>query len=537
MLEKEDIKITLMEVDKPKDNINKPFLKDDNPALTVGEETNDIQNKIEENEGSFDIKKAKQLVKELLNNDISIYKNQLSNVLKLNDEEFQIFFEGNSDYNYSAINEKDKTRFKELASKFENYKYLLIEWYKKDKQYYECLKDIWKGFNYLYELHRLDDQELEKRLNKLCKSECWTTEIKLEFKDIIHCSKDISDKFGIFLEEKFVELDDVIKGLKKTEKAIEETENNNNEKNNMINENTKSIIKKILDSSIPLFIDNLNKEYEKKNISTNESDKITTLSQNEKENIIGTILQKYATGDLGDFTPEKAFEAVKNACDKINYGKLFSKDTIEKIKVLGNNKIIPHAILGLSFFNLCSNIYYTYQFFYTSNFKIQYFKDKLELIENSFKKHKAEIPKLNVNNIEESMRKIEEIRINFEKDKDNVEQLVNELNLAINEQKTQKSKEIFNAIINAFVGGGSVLGGVISKDSRKFEFAFSAIFSGVSVIDKTINIEKIKSNLKQYKSLLNRAKNLMERINEEIKNLNNQYKSVQKQHFPDIYRN
>ena len=503
------------------------------PILEVEKTDNDNDIITEEN-NSFDEQKAKYLVKFLLNSDSEFYKSLLPEVLNLSSEEFKQLFEGNSDYDFNV---KNKVKFRKLAVKFENFCFLLSEWYKKGENYYECLKNIWSEFNDLNQLKNLDENSLEKKLEKLYICKFWTNEIKKEFKKIINYSVDLSDKFKIFLEEKYVELDDIIKNIKKSRKAVEKKEKENNEKSNMVlDASTSSIIDSILDSVIPEFFENIKTQYNDNNISTEESNKITKFTENQKQDLIKKVALKYATGDLGQFNISDALETLKDLSVKINYGKLFSKDTKKKIDVIANNKMAAHAILGLNFLSLCNNIYSTYKLFQDSRNKIKELNERLNIIESNFKRHKNEIPYIKGKNYEEDMRKIEEIRLKFEEDKDNLEQLINDIDLALEDQKSEKNKIIYQAIISGFITLGSGVVGSLTKGSNKIEYATAGIFSGVKVMGDVVDIVKLKQNIKEYKKLLNKARNLENQIQTQIKDLNQKYIEAQKGHLPDIYR-
>ena len=168
----------------------------------------------------YDEDKAKDLVKYILSSDLKFYQSQLYDVINLDSREFRKLFEGDSDHIYNV---KDQDKFKKLALKFENFAVLLDEWYKKDKKYHVCLKQLWKNFINIYELNNLDDEQLEKKL-KATNYKNWEEEIKEDFKLIIKNSTDMSEKFKIFLSMEFKELDSVIKNLKKAKKSVESTE-------------------------------------------------------------------------------------------------------------------------------------------------------------------------------------------------------------------------------------------------------------------------------------------------------------------------
>ena len=478
-----------------------------------------------EAKNDFDEPKAKQLVTQLLNSD-QFYGYLLKEVLNLSSEEFRRLFEGDSDFNYPISNENYRKKFTELATKFENYSIVLITWYKKGNDYYECLKDIWKGFNYLYEWNNLDEMELEKKLDGISKK--WTKEIREDFKDKIRQSKDLSNKLDIFLkEDEYKDLGNVVKEMMKSQKIFKKTEN----KNIKIDKSYEKIMENILENTIPIFLDKLNSDYEK--------NKIPKLTDNQKNNIIKTFLKKYELSDLGEINTGNSLETIKNLLEKINYSKVFSSDTKNQIVAASKNKVFPHVILGLNFMNLCSNIYYTYKLFENSDKTIKYLKDKLDEIKNDFNIHKNQIKLIDPkkNGYEQSMRDIEEIGKKFEEDKMAVKQLIDEINSALEEQKTEKKNRIYQLVfdgIKTLASGGAA---IFSKEkNKKIEFGVAGIFSGISVANDVLDVKKIQSNIKEFIQILNEAETLENQIKAEIEKLNQKYLNVQKGRLPDIFR-
>ena len=486
---------------------------------------------------SFNIEKAREVIIILLNYD-SYYKELIPEVKKLNDDEFRKLFEGDSKYDYTITDKNKKEKFNNLAIKISSYKLILKEWYNKGDNYIECLKEIFREFYNFGDLSNLSRKELEKQLVDICKSQYWTIEIKDEFKDIIKHSEDMSEELKSFLEIKLVELNDALKELSKSRKIIAETETKNEGKKNIIIDSSfESLMNNILDNSIDIFLETYNSDLKDNNISNEESDKIIKLNVVERKNLIKSVIKKYTCNDFGEFNFKNGLETLKNITEKINLCKLFSSDTKDKISIAAKNKMIPHIILGISFLNLCNNIYYTYQLFADSNNKIKYFEEKLEKIKSNFIKHKKQIPLIKGDDYAKEKQMIEEIGLKIEEDKEAVEQLIDELNSSIQEQKDEKGKRIFKAVVDGIKLVATSIGGVKSEEkSKKAEFAFSSIFSGVSLISDSIDIVKLQSNINKFKGFLKEAKLLKQEINDELKKLNQKYLDLQKMQLPHTYR-
>jgi peptidoglycan hydrolase CwlO-like protein len=162
--------------------------------------------------------------------------------------------------------------------------------------------------------------------------------------------------------------------------------------------------------------------------------------------------------------------------------------------------------------------------------------DRLNAIEASFYKHKEQIPLIDCDKYDEAMKQIEEIRLKFEDDKDNLLQLINEIESALMDQKSEKNKRIFQAVVSGVVGLASGVAGGLTKGSNKVEYSFASIFSGINTVANTIDVVKLQSNIKEYKNILNRARSLENKIKEQIDILNKKYRAIQKSDLPDIYK-
>ena len=484
---------------------------------------------------SFNEEKAREVIIILLNYD-NFYKELIPEIKNLNDDEFRKLFEGEFGYDYTITDRNKKEKFKNFAKKIASYKLILKEWYNKGDNYIECLKEIFKEFYDFYELSKLSRNELENELANICKSQFWTIEIKDELKDLIKHSEDMSEQLKSFLEIKLVELNDALKEISKSRKIIAETETKNEGKKNIIIDSSfESLMNNILDNSIDIFLETYNSDCKNNNFSN--EDKIIKLDDLERKNLIKKMIKKYASNDFGEFNYKNGVETLKNITEKINLCKLFSSDTKDKISIAAKNKMIPHIILGISFLNLCNNIYYTYQLFADSNNKIQYFGEKLEKIKSNFIKHKKQIPLIKGDDYEKEKQMIEELGLKIEEDKEAVEQLIDELNSSIQEQKDEKGKRIFKAVVDGIKLVATSIGGVKSEEkSKKAEFAFSSIFSGVSLISDSIDIVKLQSNINKFKGFLKEAKLLKQEINDELKKLNQKYLDLQKMQLPHTYR-
>lgn len=489
----------------------------------------------DEKVNEFDEEKAKELVKYLLSSDLKFYQSQLYDVINLNSKEFRKLFEGDSDYIYNV---KNQDNFKKLAVKFENFAIILKEWYQNGKEYYVCLKQLWKNFINLYDLKDLDDEEIEKKL-KFTNYKNWDENIKEEFKIIIKNSYDMSEKFKIFLKTEFKELDNVIKGLQKAKKQIEKTEKNEKSKNFSIKENIDMIINKILETTLPVYLNKISpskkEENKGENTKTEKGTKNTekeTLTENKTAQIIKKVAKMYISGEMPkNFNIGETLNEIGSLVKQFDLDKYIQPD---KVKNIINNKYIAYGILGLSYLNLCYNIISTYTFLDNSKTKIEELEKRLEQIKKNFERHKNEVNFLPLDDIEKAMNKIEEIRLKFEEDKDDIEALIQDIEKEIKAQKSQKNKGFFKIFSNLGMMG---LNAAIAANNSNAEYGVSALFNGLSMATDVVAIVKIRENINKLKIILENAKEEEKKIVKAIEELNEKYKSYQLKTAPIEFSN
>jgi len=279
-------------------------------------------------------------------------------------------------------------------------------------------KTIMENFINLYDLLKdIDDEEnLEKKL-KSTNYKNWDEEIKEEFKTIVRSSTDMSEKFKVFIETEFKELDKVIEELKKTQKIIEKTEKKEKTNNFCIKENINMITNKIIEAVFPIYLDkiNINKEEKDGNQSENSKNsgqngrvtRVKHMTKYKMSQIIKNIAQTYITGEPpNDFDLKQALDGIGSLVQQFSDMKYFQpliKDNLGKIV---NNDYTAYAIMGLSFLNLCHNIITTYTFLENSKEIIKEFKQRLENIKKSFNLHKQQISLLPSDDVDEAMREL-----------------------------------------------------------------------------------------------------------------------------------
>ena len=247
-------------------------------------------------ENTIDEKKARNLVKILLEKDISYYKNLIPTINTFNSEDFMNLFDGNSDHNY---NTPKIANIKRLAYKFENFSPILYEFYK-DNNFYEYLIELWVEYPNMDNLKALKDaKKISSELSSILPNySSWPDDVKEKLmKPIINTQlvcKEIKEK----IEKEYPDIDAVLKNLTKIYKIFSEikdveylTKNKNIYYNYFLNGFLEKINKNIsFNISFTEFI-NITKNSIPKNFEL-DGDKIFHLILNlvvNKENIKGII--------------------------------------------------------------------------------------------------------------------------------------------------------------------------------------------------------------------------------------------------------
>ena len=141
---------------KKKSYINTKLLSEDPAPIGTSE---DIEANIQKNE---DLNQKRKLVEYLLNKELKIFKQFISQIKNFNDEQFNALFEGNINYkNFNISN----ANFITLVKKFETHNCLLDNFYE-NEEHYEYVFKIWYKNLVLQSLNDKSEEERIKFFNK-----------------------------------------------------------------------------------------------------------------------------------------------------------------------------------------------------------------------------------------------------------------------------------------------------------------------------------------------------------------------------------
>ena len=161
---------------------------------------------------TFDEKKARNLVKILLEKDISYYKNLIPTIDTFNSEDFMNLFDGNSDHNY---NTPKIANIKRLAYKFENFSPILYEFYDDNKSY-EYLIELWVEYPNMENLILKDADKISSELSSILPNySSWPNNIKKKLIKSIKNIKLVCKEIKKKIEKEYQDIDAVLKNLTK----------------------------------------------------------------------------------------------------------------------------------------------------------------------------------------------------------------------------------------------------------------------------------------------------------------------------------
>ena len=509
----------------------------------------------------MDLPEKRKLAEYLISNDYNIYKRHLLEVQKLNDEEFNELFEGNTEYkNYTVSNLKN---FIQLVQKFEDNQDLIMQWYNRE-EYYKFVSEIWKK-NILAKLQEAEDNEKNIILkeNNIDISK-WNEEFREYFNEIIKRNpiKSYAERIKNYIKTDYGNFDELIKSvdickdeMKKSEESIC--------KRPMLS-NIDSTMNKIINQFIPKYESELvngfkefKKEKEKKkeeiinreinaytkkvktNIDYNNifhdnmnvESNFSGLSEKNKKKLTNEIKKLYSKDNKNSKLSEtKKMEKLKDLGKQFNEeGEKFCQIGIkDQAKMLANNQQIKNAVLGLSMANMTYSYLHLGKTLTEFNQKFNDFRNEFTRIKNNFEQHKKEV-ELIPEDIDEAVKQIIETGKKFQQDLNAIQCLIQKIKEEINNQEKRKSEVKVNTIVSSIgilVGGG---GSALADDSSEYNQSFFA--NVAAIVGNIIDLKLIDKNIKEYTELYGEAEKLMNEITQEIDKLRNKFNLLSTKHM------
>jgi hypothetical protein len=433
-------------------------------------------------EEDFDEQSAREVTCIILQKDIKAFKKFLKPISKMDKISFCKMFKGDLTYKYPISN---IIQFNLLLDKFNNFHFLLEEWYT-DKNTYDYIKELWLNYISMESLREKNPGQIKNYLiSQGIQFDDWKDEYKKKFIEICRNTK---DRVIEMFKKVYANLPESMKKLA----------------GNLVSfgESCKEAGNFILGNFTPIYIVSF--------IGTfcHVVAKDLPLIKDVCLNLVSTFKQKgfNITNFLNFFKAnscqfkELATKCLSSPFATAMYGissllKIFS--TVEEYKQI--DKMLD---------------------------QIKIFEDQIKKIRESFKIHQKEIEdilKVSSYLSPETLNSKLNICVSLIKiDKENIQNLLSNINFAIKQSEDMKTQQAFSIAGGIVQVGIGVTGAILTCGLSCVIYGVGAIANAVSVILSGINIDKLKDIVKKLKEKLEEAKALEKDINkcyDEIQNI------------------
>ena len=495
----------------------------------------------------IDLPEKRKFAEFLLSSDLNIFKKHLPEVRRLNDEEFNALFEGNIDYKFNVQNEK---AFRQLVQKFEDNNDLIMEAYS-NKKYHDLVSPIWRA-NILQKLKEMeDDAEKNTLLKKYnINTSNWDDNFRDIFTIIVNTApiKTLAERMKNYFSADYGDFDELIKNSTNCKKTAEK--NDESYCNKTLNANIDTSMSRIIKTFIPDFMKKIKKEIENlpENLKKKDEEMAimtivnSKLSKGNEKKLIQKVMKIYREKTSYNFFGyNKECEKLKILFQRFNaedgkyawsQGKVHFKEMnfADKAEFGFSNKIIKHAVLGLSVANLAYSVMHlTKTFLDYENFNLE-FREKLNSIKQKFMRHQQEV-KLIPEDVDLAIEQIIDCSKKFSQDLQEVEELMAGINEAINGVRNEKNKSIFNMIGS---GGGAIISlfaASVTKGDDSIEYATASLSDVLAFASNCADLKMQKEAIKRYKEYFSEAEKLEGQILQEIDKLRQKFNELSGKHY------
>ena len=521
---------------KKKSYINTKLLSEDPAPIGTSE---DIEANIQKNE---DLNQKRKLVEYLLNKELKIFKQFISQIKNFNDEQFNALFEGNTNYkNFNISN----ANFITLVKKFETHNCLLDNFYE-NEEHYEYVFKIW--YKNLV-LQSLNDKSEEERIKFFNENNInyidWPENVKEKIQVIINnfSEYDLAGMMKYYIQD-YGNIDDLIKKSEDCKTMVEKNIETSNCKR-ILNKNLDIMTTKLINEQIPDFLKKLpgcikgikreiNEEQIKRSI---EKINKSGLSKGKKDRLINKVKNLYKEekkNSEGKFDVNKDLEELKELGIKINNGKVNEVSFGEKVGIGLANKNVGNTFLAFSLLNLNYSIMHLNN---TLEYETNKYKCHLEEFENirkSFNKHKEEV-KLITDDIDESANMMKELRKKFEEDRKRINELIENINNDLERNKAEQDNNYGRLLVSIVGTLGGFFASAMTSGDNKGEYLAGAGKNFIALISTAKDIDETRKIIKDLNNLLKQVEDLQKEINEEIKKLERKFDELKNAYKPKYY--
>ena len=433
----------------------------------------------------FKLSTAKKIVALFLSEDAYKYKKFANNINNFERKDFFKLFFG--EINIDDDNEEiealckkykicEMEDFRYLALKFINFQIIITEWYE-DKTKHEYLKNLWLLYPIIYKLNDLDEKGLEEKLSPINYSK-WKEKDKNEFKQMIANSPEIKAlEISNFIKNNFQEFHLLLNNITNFNYKITKNDFNMRLYNNKFNNYIKKIVKNLLSN---------------KEIYTGYFSKIKNILENR---IFDCLFKKYIEKEKSnynyDFYFNKAINLMKN----------------EKIKnfIKSSNKIMSNINIIFSFIELNYEVIdLAASFKELSNTDCVIFNFELESINQNFINHKNRIKYISGND-EEDKKLIESILIEIEQDRNNIIELINNIENKKNIEKLEKKYNTNKLMKDTLIFISGIAGTIFSGGITTIVGGITLLTGFFKTVNDTMKVVINIKNINSFKELSRKA--------------------------------
>lgn len=449
----------------------------------------------------FDISKAKKLVKKCLSKDL-LYNKFLDSIMKFDKHDFEQLFIGNTKIKYNIAYDYDE--FSYLVHKFQDYNKIMFFWHKQ-KYKFDELALLWQKDVCISKLYDLSQEEKEEELSGL------SFNFKSDLLDFLNETiESKTDGIISYIKEKCSNVYSLIENLLSGKKQVDKQKIDNNNGNYC--KNLLEMSKYLILECAPVLVEYYNSlpnldPLSKMEIKEGITDKLGKL-----------ILNKIAQKNPNSFVHNKLLNLAK----KFKNGEMF-ENIINKAANFYNHPIVFATHLAMSLLNLIHSI----KSFIDCREKfnkeyIKYSRDFSKIC-TDFESHKNELPKINLNNVEEAREKIKDIQNKILQDKSKLISLINRLKITISEKEKEKTKTGVCIALNCVGIVSAAIGTVLSGGLLAPLYGGLIGLNASSLVINSVNIVKIKEELEKCNKMLEMGINKQNEISNLIDLIKDKY--------------
>lgn len=492
----------------------------------------DIENQNE------NLDKKREFALFLIENSNNFHKKHYNEVKQLKDEQFINLYKGNTDY--KEFGSHDPKGFLDLVQKFQDNQELLSQWCGQ-KKYYEIVKVLWK-MNIIPKCKGKEDAEQESILkDHRIDTSNWDTNFYQDFKSMVNVSAEdiIAKRMKCYIEADYGTIDEFVKLEEKCRQQVEENEKSSCGKSLIDNLETSMYSK--LKLIFPIFYNKYSTDFDNMSKDIAERQKKVALekmikagmTEKKSQKILEKVMKEYKEKKYTKnftFDSKKELENVKDFTIKFSKGEIDELKFKDKAEIFFSNKMIKHATLGLSLVNLgYSVLNLSKKFLDSNNLKAQV-RIRLDSIKDSFKIHQNKVNDIPVD-IDEAIIYIKKLYKDFNDDLEAVNQLMEDIKLAINNEENERNKAIIQTFLSGVGVGFSIFGISLTKGSDRIEYAASSVSNILTVGVSAANIAMSVENIKNFQKNLEEVQTLGKQIEEEIEKLKQKFSTYGRAHW------